>query len=488
MVDMNTLIISNRLSKTSDNPDVELYSWTHDRPSAANYRNVILDLYFGPPDADGYVKLKGTAQHFYEIGPEIVRCLGAGGIVVALLGPVTVNNRDMGGSVDRQRTLTLKTHGVATYDDKYKGDYETSYDWLDQGFLKDTRLDALHKKRSSNILVLGKWEEAQQYFAKVKQFWSSIQGVDRYGSDTKGTLTYRVEEAERWGILGRVCQRDAWILAVSEHTREPIAIATNYLFQPGLLVLVPPFNIEPIGTCSNFDQSPIIERLLVEFSNGIREQIRSLESPYFPDWAKDHRAPKAVEVAQEIEKRAAELDSLRRALIQYDEMLYLLCAKGELLQQQVEKVFSAPSEGIRAEPTPTGSSLDLFVTDKSGRSLAIEITGTKGKLTKSDSHWADFLNYLPEHNGKNEGGRVERIVLVVNTQSESPLEKRTIKDDITQPVLTIAKDNHICIVRSCDLYQLWALTLSGLPSQKIFDSLFDCEGVYDLDKAKKSLQ
>jgi hypothetical protein len=87
---MNTLIISNRLAKTSVNKDVELHHWTHQRPSAANYRNVVLDLYFGSPDADGYIKLEGTNHNFYEIGAEIVRCLSAGGIVIASLGPVAV--------------------------------------------------------------------------------------------------------------------------------------------------------------------------------------------------------------------------------------------------------------------------------------------------------------------------------------------------------------------------------------------------------------
>jgi hypothetical protein len=485
---MNTLIISNRLSKTSVNTDVELYSWTHDRPSAANYQNVILDLYFGPPDADGYVKLQGTDHNFYEIGPELVRCLGAGGIVVTLLGPVAVNERIMGVGEDQGHTLRLKYEGVATYDPKYKGDCETSYDWLDQGFLEDTRLDALYKKRSSNIVVLAKWEAAQKYFAEVKQFWSSIQGLEIYRSETQATLTYRMEEGQRWDISGVVCQRDAWILAVSEHTREPIAIATNYLFQPGLLVLVPPFNIAGIGTSLNLGQSPRIERLLVEFADSIREQIRSLESPDIPDWAKDYRAPEALKIAQQIEEHTAELDSLKRTLVQYDEMLYLLCAKGELLQRQVQKVFSAPKEGIRVEPTPVGSSLDLFIKDKTDCSLAVEVTGTKGKLTKSDSHWADFLNYLPEHSEKNQKRRVERIVLVVNTQSESPLKKRVRKDDITQPVLRIAEDNHICIIRSCDLYQLWIRILGGLPLQKVFDSLFDCEGIYSLDKVKEFLK
>jgi hypothetical protein len=483
---MNSLIISNRISRVDQNSDIEQYYWTHRRPSAANYPNVILDLCFGSPGEEGYVKLKGTDHNFYEIGPEIVRCLSAGGIVMALLGPVAVNERKIGGSEFQRHTVALKKKG-ASYDDKYNGDYETSYDWLDQGFLEDTRLDALHKKYSSNISVLAKWEEAKKYFDEVTKFWSTIKGPDVYKSNVQATLTYRVEEPHRWGISGSVCQRDVWILAVSEHTGEPVAIATNYLSQPGLLVLLPPFNIEPIGTALNAGQSPVIGKLLVDLSNSIREQIRGLESPGIPDWAEEYRAPNAVEIARQIEKYETELDSLRGVLAQYDEMLYLLSAKGDLLQQQVCRVFSVPSEEIRAEPTAKGSSLDLFVTDKSGRSLAIEITGTKGKLTKSDKHWADFLDYLPEHNEKNQSGRVERIVLIVNTQNELPLEKRTRKDDITEPVIRTAKDNHICIIRSCDLYQLWIRTLGGLSMQKVSDSLFNCEGIYDFEKIEKSL-
>ncbi len=486
---MNTLIISNRLYKTSKNSDIELYSWTHDRPSAANYGNVILDLYFGPTTSDGYAQLEGTGQNFYEIGEEIVRCLSAGGIVVALLGPVAVNEKDMWGRGEhQQRTLDLKRAGIATYSGKYRENYETSYDWLDQGFLEDTKLDALYKKRSSNILVLAKWEEAQAYFDRVDEFWTSIQGIATYGSYTKGTFTYRAEENERWDKLSTVCQHDAWILAVSEHTKEPVAVATEYLLQPGLLVLVPPFSIGSIGTATNLYESPIIERVLAEFAKSIREQIQRLESPIIPDWAEKHRAPEAIRIAREIEQCKEKLESLKSGLFKYDEMLYLLCGKGELLQRQVEKLFSTPNQELQVEPTPSGSSLDLFVTDKSGRRLAIEVTGTKGKLKKGDEHWADFFTYLQEHTERNQSGRVERMLFVANTQCETPLEERTRRDDITNPVLTLTEDNHICIIRSCDLYQLWIEVLRGLPLQKVFDSLFDHEGIYDFDTMKKSLK
>lgn len=474
--------------KTRDNPDVELYSWTHDRPSAANYQNVILDLYFGPPDSDGYVKLNNSNHNFYEIGNEMLKSLNSGGIVVALLGPIAINERKIGNNVDEQNTLDLKREGVATYATKYKGHFETSYDWLDQGFLEDTKIDALHKKRSSNIHVLANWKEAKKYFNNVNQFWTSIDGLDLYRTPTEAILTYRIEESERWDTIQTGCQREAWILAISEHSREPIAIATNYLHNPGLLVLVPPFQIPGVGTASNLAWSPKIERLLVEFADSIVEQIRSFEIIDIPEWAKKHRSTKAIEISRKIEGITSELDSLNKELSQYDDMLYLLCAKGDLLQRQVQKLFTDPEHGISSEPTRPGDSLDLFVKDNSGRILAIEITGTKGKLTKSDQHWADFLHYLPEHNEKNTSGRIERIVLVVNTQLEIPLENRTTKDDITKPVLDISKDNHICVIRSCDLYRLWLLTQNGMTLQNVFDILFESEGIFDYDKLIKTIK
>jgi len=480
---MNSLIISDRIRKTDQNTDIELYSWTHNRPSAENYQNVILDLYFGQPDADGYVKLEGTNHNFYEIGIEIFKSLKSGGVVVATLGSLAINERKLGANENEGHTISLKREGVATYATKYKGQNETSYDWLDQGFLEDTKLDALHKKRSSNMRIAANWEEAQEYFRNVKQFWTSIDGLDIFDTPTQATLTYRMEENERWDSIQGVCQHKAWILAFAEHSKEPIAIATNYLYNPGLLVLVPPFDIEPIGTARNLYQSTEIPRILVDFANSVKEQLRRFEILDIPDWAIKHRSQKASELSNQIDELSMRLDSLNGELAEYDEMLYLLCTKGDLLNRQVQKLFTDHIQGIIAEPTSPGHSLDLFVRDNSGRILAVEITGTRGKLTKNDHHWADFLHYLPEHNEKNQNGRIERIVLIVNTQNELPLEKRAKQGDITNPVLEIAQDNHICIIRSCDLYGLWLLTQAGSMSlQQIFDSLFDQEGLCDYDR------
>ena len=86
---------------------------------------------------------------------------------------------------------------------------------------------------------------------------------------------------------------------------------------------------------------------------------------------------------------------------------------------------------------------------------------------------------MPEHNAKNDGARVERIVLVVNTFRESPPSKRDRSGDMTAPVKRTATDNGICVVRSADLYFLWLKTLKGMALQEVFDTLFATEGVYN---------
>lgn len=86
---------------------------------------------------------------------------------------------------------------------------------------------------------------------------------------------------------------------------------------------------------------------------------------------------------------------------------------------------------------------------------------------------------MPEHNARNEKGRTERIVLVVNTQRNKRIEKRNGKGDITAPVKTTVMDNKICVIKSVDLYKMWLETLEGKKVRDIFDVLFDCEGIFE---------
>jgi len=167
-------------------------------------------------------------------------------------------------------------------------------------------------------------------------------------------------------------------------------------------------------------------------------------------------------------------------LKKYDKMLSLLDGTDTPLVNSVEFLFDNSDEGINVKRTEKGDPIDLYINDDKGRRLVVEVTGINGTLKKNDPHWADFLGYMPEHNERNANGRVERIVLVVNTERKTKPEDRNPDSDITIPVQKTVSDNHICVVRSCDLYKLWLQTLEGRKTKETFQMLFDCDGIFKL--------
>ena len=199
-----------------------------------------------------------------------------------------------------------------------------------------------------------------------------------------------------------------------------------------------------------------------------------------------HLAPEAKRISDEITEKSEHIQELEGQLVPYDRMLSLIDGASDILEDAVAQVFEETGDGLRVElahGTEKGATLDMFVYGPTGCSLAIEVTGVKGKLDKSDPHWADFLAYLPEHNSKNADARIERIVLVVNTQRETQIENRDRSSDVTSPVRLTVEDNHICVIRSVDLYNLWRRTQEEDPKPRIFDILFETEGLYEPEVA-----
>ena len=58
--------------------------------------------------------------------------------------------------------------------------------------------------------------------------------------DGSATVTYRLEEQERWASIQNVIQTQPQILANAEHTKLPVAMSFNYNYFGGQLVLMPP--------------------------------------------------------------------------------------------------------------------------------------------------------------------------------------------------------------------------------------------------------
>lgn len=478
---------------------IDAYNWAIPRPSVEGYEITILDLYFAPPSSVGYYELPGRADEyarFYELGTEVARSLRSGGVVIGLLGPLSITGRSLSDEHYTRGLLELRAYRARAEQDCpiYASQRETSYDWLEQGFLQATGIDWMSQKYSTGHDILLPGGHIEDYIRFADRYWTSIRGISMDSkSKTQGTIAYPVYELKRWDYGGQLfdaprlpthgrMQSKVTILSAGKHTKLPTAAAVQYMDWDGVLILLPPFQLK----YQNQEDQAAAEELsrlcsaLQHLAQDVKNIFTTERAIDHEEWVYEHRAQPAKEMSAEIETLKQRRDKVRNNLQFYDQMLTLLDGTGTTLQNAIIVLFDQSSEGIKVEPTEKGAPIDLFVYDSGGRSLAIEITGIKGYLQKDDPHWADFLQYLPEHSAKNMPERVERIVLAINTQRDVKLEERNRADDITGPVKEIASNNHICVIRTCDLYHLWLKTIEeGLQVQQVFDTLFKCDGIYE---------
>lgn len=476
-----TIIISNKL-RAPDYLGIDSYFWGSSRPSIENYEIAILDLDFGEPVSNGgYVPLSGRGaedMHFYELGTEVAKLLKSGGTLITLLGSIAVTPRNLSQSYTSE-FVSLRQKHRRMEPPSYTGICETSYDWLEQGFLEKTGIDALFLRPSSGVKTTLRGH-IEKYVRWVKRYWASIGGISTSkGSKTEGNILHAVHQTKRWDCSYGVARPQTIILAKGKQTKLPIAAAIRYMEWDGILILLPPFELEaPEGHGLEEEISSLCHTL-----QDLAQEIKGIFAPRraadHEEWVFEHRAPRAKKIVTEIENLKERYDGLVAELQPYDEMLALLDGTDAALVEAVAKLFDKENEGMKVEKTEKGAPIDLFIHDNLGRSLVVEVTGIRGYLKKDDPHWADFLGYLPSHYAKNEQNRVERIVLAINTQHQKKLEERDHTSDITTPVKQIILDNHICVVRTCHLYDLWLETLRGLPVQDVFDKLFNCEGIYE---------
>jgi hypothetical protein len=476
-----TIIISNKL-QAPDYLGIDSYFWGSSRPSIENYEIAILDVDFGEPVPKlGYVPISGGDSeniHFYELGTEVAKLLKSGGALIALLGPIAVTPRNLGQSYAFE-IIELRQQRRRTGPPSYTGSDETSYDWLEQGFLRITGIDSLFLRPSSGVETTLRGC-IEKYVRWVRRYWTSVSGISTSrGSKTEGEIRYHIYQGKRWDYPYDVTRSETIILAKGKQTKLPIAVAIRYMDWDGVLILLPPFELEASEGLGLAEEVSSLCHTLQDTAQEIKDIFAPGRAADHEEWVFEYRASHAKEIVTEIENLKERHDGLVNELQPYDEMLALLDGTDAALVDAVAKLFNKENEGIKVEKTEKGAPIDLFVQDKLGRSLAVEVTGIKGNLKKDDPHWADFLGYLPDHNAKNEQNRVERIVLAVNTQHKKKLDERDQAGDITQTVGKIIIDNHICVVRTCHLYDLWLETLKGLPVQSVFDKLFNCEGIYE---------
>lgn len=468
---MRTLILSRYLAKHADFAvaDVDVHPWTNASPSPANYHATVLDMKTANIGSahEGY-PFYGTKEH-------VERALKSGAVVICLdhLTYVNPHSTFQGPRQDVQATQHLKS--TFTYPSKHQGMEETSYDWLDQGLLGATRLDTMDERPSGQLRLTTQAQEVRSYFQFVKRFYKVIHGVELDRTGRRGALRHYRQDRPADAGCTKVTATVS-VLAVNSVTGEPVAAEIKHPDAPGSLVFLPRFE-EP---SDEHAQSIVwaLRRLAEWFYERNRQEAGVKEEA--PEWAKDHRPGKAKELDADVERLDTERKELAAKREKYDEMLVLLYGTGEPLRLAVEKLFGSEWLGFEVDVKGKEESIDQFIRDaKSGRSLAMEVTGVTGKFYKDNDHLADVLDYWPTHIENNADERVERIVLAVNTHRETPIADRNDQDDFTKPVRAIAAKSEFCLVRTCDLYRLWLDYLDGTRTpEELFDSIFCCAGLY----------
>lgn len=482
---MKTLILSNYL-QAERLPGIVYSKWGVNHPSVADFQCVVLDMKLNINVNESPPVVSYEGYSFYELSEDVIRLLGAGGVVICLNYYTFVNQAKSLSGTPLLNARHQKKLTEYSYEYKWLGQEETSYDWLDLGFLQCTQLDRTNIRTGQQIRIISSLGVVKSYFIYVSEYHKVIKGIRRNNGDQRGILRWIYKEKPDYSQAAYT-DDDVDTLAVTGVTDEPIAIAIKYRGLPGMIVLLPTYELP------NFDDPGRDETIRM-----ISGRLRSLGEYYYeenrrklgiqlesPPWLLDYRVKQAKVADKELEdmeKTKAELITKRD---KYDRMLTLISGSGEVLEKAVRELFGKDWFGFDVEETEKGHPIDLFVkSDKTGQTLAVQVTGVANNFTQKDKHFGAIMQYLPEHEEKNVDSRNERIVLVLNTYRDVPLKDRTDTDDISTHVERLAKRNGICIIRTSGLFKLWSI-LTEKPEEfnadDIFGQLFSCEGILKPD-------
>lgn len=463
------LVLSNYLH-TPYPSDVEICTWGSDRPSLTGYPIVILDLNL--PGTKGAIG-KYVFCNLYE---EVHRLLKAGGVIICL-NHLTFTNQgaDLTGSAyDWVRAMKV----FFQYGHKGESKYETNYDWLDQGFLRATKLDRTDARIAEQMEVVVGTRVVKEYFYYVSCFHKVIDGVSEHPEGRKDVLWW--DHRGSPSAKPKPVRDPTRILAVNKITGEPVAAEIRYSgYLGGLIFLptyrdLPPENPEEVALSITYR----LYELGCKYYETYREEFGV--PSVAPEWVREYRAKQALELDKQIDTLEEEIATMKANRDNYHRMLNLLYGTGRSLEDTVADLFGEKWLGFQVRKTEKGAALDMFVEGPAQEhKLAIEVTGVKGSFNKDNPHFADVLQYLPTNAENNANGEVERIVLIVNTYREKDPRNRNHKDDFTQPTMEIAENNEICYLRTYDLYRLWLDYLDeSRSSSEIFEEIFNTVGVF----------
>jgi hypothetical protein len=476
---VRTLILSNYLSVESL-PGIVCSKWEVDHPSLADFQCVVLDMKLDVDIASATPSVQYQGYSFYKLSDDVIRLLQAGGVVLCLNYYTFINSSTLLFGSKVLNAIHQEKLTSFSYEHKYQGQAETCYDWLELGFLQRTRLDQMNIRPGQHFKRLSTLDVVKKYFLYVKDYHKIIQGIRREPGARSGGVAWNFRNDPAYGTTTST-EDEVEVLAVTEVTDDPIAVAIKYRRFLGTLVFLPTYHLPEVADLGREETIRSICSRLASLGEHYYEESRrelgvKLESP---PWLLECRTKSAKDADKELEGLEKKKNVLIARRDRYDRMLALINGYGTPLERTLSELFGKEWFGFDVEETEPGYPIDLFVKNSgTGQTLAIQATGVVGKFIQRDKHFGALMKYLPESEEKNSSGRVERIVLVVNTYRDTPLADRTDDGDISGPVQSLIRKNGICLIRSCDLYNLWTKFPEKLSADEIFKQLFECEGIW----------
>ena len=126
----------------------------------------------------------------------------------------------------------------------------------------------------------------------------------------------------------------------------------------------------------------------------------------------------------------------------------LLTSNGRRLEKAVQNALLVL--GIKTEETEEGFPVDLL-----GDNVAIEVTGTAGKIDTKSEKFNQIIRFIEDYR-KN-----EKVILVANTYKRLKPEDRKGKMNFTPAVEDFLESRDVCLLTSQTLFELWKDVKNG---------------------------
>lgn len=442
------LVLSDTLNVDQDwldtvmkrNVDVSHWSSYPNIPRLSDYEIVVLDMNIPRPS-----QVEGA---FLGIRDEVRILLESSGVIVCLNHFTRHTKKE---TLHNKEETGLNGSSVVSSGGDWRR--EMNYDWMFHLYLISvTNLAHRNAKIGKSFRLMSKDKKFVEYFKGVNVYHKTIDGIAEKKDKQGNFMGYEIY-VPNWGDF------EVKIIAETRVSKKPIACSMRDSY--GSFLFLPQSQAKP---------ETIIEQLYEIGKSEFEANIQRLEEiPSSPKWLEEYKTKQELDLEKGIGKLAKKLEQRKLEHKRFEKIDVLLYGTGASLELAVQKALE--EMGCIVEKQEKGATIDFKARIKSMK-FAIEVTGVDDKINKDSKKFAQILQYLP-HKEKN-----EKIVLLTNTYRNMDVKDRAKRENFTNTVAKIAKDNEFCLMTTKDLYFMWENFLNGEDAKKMLAAVFTAKAEF----------